>query len=310
MDVYSPINSGLRMQTGIFSVVLLFALGFVPSFSQEFGPGAAIVGFLAVLGLAGAMGAIALTGFRRDLRVPVVRGEGIVLACRRRCSAVVVSWAALFAVITGTPLLALTVDLGGPRWLSFTALLGVLIGLPTVFCLPKLSRWWALRGGYVTLSKYGLGVRPWEEEADLWAEEANLDFYSFPVPAEARWDPLWFRDVEGITTQEEQFLLTHYGDVRQDSRISFSLPDSTSRRLESRVRWIPGACEAVTRWAAEGFAPTAEEASSLGLPATWSPDRDAISLIRSRRRRRTGRDALLIIGIAMVMIAALLLVLA
>lgn len=47
--------------------------------------------------------------------------------------------------------------------------------------------------------------------------------------------------------------------------------------LGRRVRWRPGARDAVQRWADEDFAPTVNEARKLHLEPTWSPDPEALA---------------------------------
>lgn len=46
--------------------------------------------------------------------------------------------------------------------------------------------------------------------------------------------------------------------------------------LGRRVRWSPGAQDAVQRWVKEGFAPTAAEVRQLRLEPTWSPDPEVL----------------------------------
>ncbi|EWS82463.1 hypothetical protein BF93_11835 [Brachybacterium phenoliresistens] len=69
------------------------------------------------------------------------------------------------------------------------------------------------------------------------------------------------------------------------------LPPDVGGALGRRVRWHPGAREAVGRWAQEGFSPTAAEVRALRLDPAWSADPAAHEPTSASRRRRAAELA-------------------
>lgn len=281
----------------MLSIILLVFVGAAPRVLQILHPGTVVVVIAVALGITGILGFIVVTGFSPQLRTPELSGECVVLAYRPRRAAVVVSWFALFIGVLSLPLLALSVG-DDPDVSPVLPLFGALVGLPVALFLPGLSRRWAMRAGFVELSSRGLSVS---------APAGNGELFRFPVPSEAGRYRMWFRGVEGLTTDEELFQITYDGPITQDSSVSRSLPDFASRRLDARVQWIPGALQAVTRWTSEGFAPSPQETLALGLPASWCPGNGAHHLIIARRHRLLLRDAAVVVVLGVLVAGMILL---
>ncbi|MGO2719899.1 MAG: hypothetical protein ACTIAR_06295, partial [Brachybacterium tyrofermentans] len=231
---------------GVLSVLFLLILGAVPFGDGDKGVGFRIAVTLVVLMLGTIIWASTLTGFHREVREPRRLGEAVIVANRPRGVAIVVSWIALALTVSGLVAVGIFASLDAPGWVLAPVMLTVLIALPTATALPRLSRLYADGAGVVAVSPSGLMITQGHDEI------------RHPVP----WEQI--------------------GVVRQAPYAAAFL-GRPADGLGAGVRWRPGAQQAVTRWAAEGFAPTAAEVRALRLEAHWSPDPNALAPSRSRR---------------------------
>lgn len=255
---------------GILSVLFLLILGSVPFGEGDKGVGFRIAVTLVVLMLGTIIWASTLIGFHREVREPRRLGEAVVVANRWRRVAIIVSWIAIVLTVIALIAFGICASLDAPGWMLASVMLTVLIALPTATALPWLSRRYADGAGVVAVSPSGLTITQGHGEL------------RDPVP----WELI--------------------GVVRQAPYAAESL-GRPADGLGARVRWRPGAQQAVARWAEEGFAPTAAEVRALRLEANWSPDPEASAPSRSSRWIGTASCAwalsacvLLLIGILAV----------
>lgn len=231
---------------GVLSVLFLLILGSVPFGDGDQGVGFRIAVTLVVLMLGTIIWASTLIGFHRDLREPRRLGEAVIVANRSRRLAIIVSWIALGSTVIGLIAFGICVSLDVPVGVLAAVMLTVLIALPTATALPWLSRRYADGAGVVAVSPSGVTITRGHGEIR---------------------DPLpW----EGIAPVRE-------------ARCAAESLGRPADGLGARVRWRPGAQQAVARWAEEGFAPTAAEVHALRLEANWSPDPEALAPSRSGR---------------------------
>lgn len=249
---------------GVLSVIFLVILVSAASMPGEHGAAMRAVGGLAVLLLGAPIWAATLAGFVRDVRRPHQTERTVVVASRPRPVAAAISWIALGAFVIGTIGFGLVTGMGGPDRATTLCLLAAVAGLPIATVLPRLSRWLADGAGVVAVSEHGVHViaRPGEEAA--------------PIP----WDRL------GPIGRTSLHNGTPSPGAGPAERPAADLPRDAGRELGRRVRWHPGARAAVSRWAREGFAPTAAEVRELRLYAEWSADPAAHEPGRWSRGRR------------------------
>ncbi|ATG51806.1 hypothetical protein CFK38_09940 [Brachybacterium vulturis] len=232
---------------GFFAVLFLILVTAVPFVDSELGLAARIGTVVVVLLLGLVIWAATLSGFVRDVREPRPLHDAVVVAHRPRRLARVLSWTALGVVIlaglTFVPLAATEVN--DVALVLCTLSFGV--SLPVASLLPRLSRWYADGAGLVAVSPDGLRLVP----------DRGDQHRTIPWP--------------------------QLGTVLPSSSAAQSLPTALAEDLGGRVRWRPGACAAVARWADEGFDPTAEEMRALHLEPRWSSDPSTVTSSRGDR---------------------------
>lgn len=238
----------LRGVTGVLMLLVLGLALFMPDVGLGLGGRAGFVVFALLLGAY--PWAATLSGFLDDVGVPDAGDGATTLAHRTRGAAVTASWAALGMTILGLPLAVLLLVRAPDHPALVVTFVGAPLCLLTAALLPRLSRRYALGAGAVLATPTGLVVR-------------------LPGTREDR--------SEGYAGLRV---------VGEDPCPGASLPGRLTDGLDERVRWRPGAREAVARWSAEGFAPTATEVRELGLDPTWSADQPATT--EAGQERRTG----------------------
>lgn len=231
---------------GVLSVLFLLILGSVPFGDGDKGVGFRIAVTLVVLMLGTIIWASTAIGFHRDLREPRRLGEAVIVANRPRRMAIIVSWIAFALTVIGLVTFGICASLDAPGWMAASVMLTVLVCLPTATALPWLSRRYADGAGVVAVSPPGLTITQGHGE----------------IRDAVPWEQI--------------------DPVRQAPYAAESL-GRLADGLGARVRWRPGAQQAVARWVERGFAPTAAEVRALGLEANWSPDPDALVPSRSDR---------------------------
>lgn len=234
----------LRGAVAVLMLLITSAVAFVPA--EDLGLGIRLAFIVVMLLLGAAPWAATLSGFVTDLARPTTDQDARVLALRRRGPAVVVSWIALVATILAPSVFMGAMERATDHPAAGVALLAFPVALLTAAVLPKLSRWYTTGAGTVSAGPGGLVVE---------------------LPGRRTCRTEGFERIRTVGT---------------DPHPSVSLPGRFTRDLGRRVRWLPGAREAVARWSRDGFAPTAGEVHELGLDPAWSPDPFASSRSRDR----------------------------
>lgn len=181
-----------------------------------------------------------LSGFVRDVREPRRLGDdAVVVAHRPRRLARILSWSALGVVIFEGLALGPMSRYDLTDLAVLLLMFSFVVALLVASLLPRVSRWYADGAGVVAVSPAGLSIVADDGDAA---------------------EVLPWRSV---------------GAVGPSPSVAESLSIPAVRGIGRRVRWRPGAQEAVARWAEEGFAPSADEVSRLQLDPQWSPDPNA-----------------------------------